>query len=66
MLSPEQTTDKTLTRRNLLNDEQILCNQALTSGEYDEISDEEWVAMCEKVAAKSGKGAPLVTDGGAE
>jgi len=61
MLSPEQTeSPKAPTRRIVLNDEQILCNEALASGQFDTISDDEWVALCEKVAAKAGKPAPAV------
>ncbi len=63
MLSPEQTTSpKVAPRRALLNDEQILCNEALASGQFDTISDDEWVALCEKVAAKSGKPAEVPAD----
>lgn len=62
MLSPEQTASpKTAPRRVQLNDEQILCNEALESGQFDTISDDEWVALCEKVAAKSGKTAPVAS-----
>lgn len=63
MLSPEETTSpKAATRRIVLNDEQLLCNEALATGQFDSISDEEWVALCEKVAAKAGKAAPVVGD----
>ena len=62
MLSPEEiTSPKPATRRVVLNDEQILCNEALLTGQFDSISDDEWVALCEKVAAKAGKAAPAVT-----
>jgi len=36
---------------SLLNEEQRLCNDALESRAFDAISDDEWVAMCERVAA---------------
>lgn len=61
MLSPEQIETSKATRRISINDEQILCNEALASGQFDSISDDEWVALCEKVAAKAGKAAPVVT-----
>lgn len=63
MLSPEQIETTKATRRVQLNDEQLLCNEALASGQFDAISDDEWVALCEKVAAKAGKTAPVVTGG---
>jgi hypothetical protein len=33
--------------------EQRLCTDALSSHEYDGTTDEQWVAMCEKVAQNS-------------
>jgi len=33
--------------------EQTLCIAALTSGEYDHISDKEWVLMCEQAAREA-------------
>ena len=30
--------------------EQALCAEALASGEFDDMSDSEWVAMCEEAA----------------
>ncbi|MCC6143520.1 MAG: hypothetical protein IT368_06910 [Candidatus Hydrogenedentes bacterium] len=30
--------------------EQALCMEALLSGEFDSLSDQEWVALCEKIA----------------
>lgn len=32
------------------NKEQIFCDQAMESGEYDLVSDSEWVAKCEGIA----------------
>jgi hypothetical protein len=32
-------------------EEQILCLEALESGAYDDMSDQEWVALCERLAA---------------
>ncbi len=34
-----------------LRDEQNFCLEAMESGEYDTMSDKEWVAICERVAA---------------
>jgi hypothetical protein len=54
MINPVATESaKTQTRRIPLNEEQILCNAALESNQYDSISDDEWVALCEKVASKT-------------
>ena len=33
--------------------EQALCNEALESGEYDSISDEDWILLCERIAAEA-------------
>jgi len=30
--------------------EQELCIDAMSSGEFDDLSDQEWVALCERVA----------------
>lgn len=38
-------------RPTLLNEEQTLCLEALESGAYDNMSDQEWVALCERLAA---------------
>ena len=37
-------------RDNSLKQEQSFCRNALESGEYDRLSDEEWVALCERVS----------------
>lgn len=34
-----------------VNEEQTLCLEALESGAYDDMSDQEWVALCERLAA---------------
>jgi hypothetical protein len=33
-----------------LSEEQRLCNEALASHEFDGISDDQWVALCEQLA----------------
>jgi hypothetical protein len=33
--------------------EQALCNEAIESGEYDSISDEDWILLCERIAAET-------------
>ena len=38
------------TSQDTLSDEQRFCNDALASREFDTISDEQWVALCEQVA----------------
>lgn len=40
-------------RDNSLKQEQSFCRNALESGEYDRLSDEEWVALCERVSVKA-------------
>lgn len=42
-----------LRRRAGLDEEQVLCSEALESGNYDRISDAAWIRLCEEVAAKS-------------
>ena len=37
-------------RRNALNAEQVLCQAAIQSGDYDAVSDAEWIALCERAA----------------
>jgi hypothetical protein len=37
--------------------EQALCVQALSSGDYDNMSDGEWVALCEQVAREEAEAA---------
>jgi hypothetical protein len=39
-------------RGTSLDEEQFLCNEALRTGDFDAISDSEWVAMCEHAANK--------------
>ena len=34
-------------------EEQDLCNEAVDSGKYDELSDAEWIALCEQIATRS-------------
>ncbi len=33
--------------------EQDLCREALASHAYDEMSDEEWILLCEKIAKEA-------------
>lgn len=33
--------------------EQDLCREALLSHEYDDMSDEEWILLCEKIAKET-------------
>lgn len=33
--------------------EQELCRDALDTGQYDELTDQQWVAMCERIARES-------------
>jgi len=38
-------------RDGALNEEQSFCLAALESGAFDDMSDQEWVAVCERIAA---------------
>ena len=44
--------------------EQQLCNEALRSGDFDAITDSEWLALCESEADKAR--ATAKEDGGVE
>lgn len=44
--------------RSALSEEQRFCNDALASREFDAISDEQWVALCEQVALEARHPAP--------
>ena len=39
--------------------EQSLCNEAMKTGEFDKISDREWINMCERVASQHRKRKPI-------
>ena len=52
MITPDKGSQKAQNRRNALNEEQILCNSALESSDFDTITDDQWVAMCEQAASK--------------
>jgi hypothetical protein len=51
-----------------VSEEQRICNEALTSHEFDGITDEEWVALCEQAAqgARRGGQEDLLEGGAAE
>lgn len=53
MLNIKKGLQKGAMRRIGLNEEQVLCNEALESSKFDAISDKQWVAMCEQVASKA-------------
>ena len=42
-------------RKNGIEEEQSLCNEALKSEDLDTLSDVAWVALCEEAAAKGRK-----------
>ena len=52
MITPDKGSQKAQNRRNALNEEQILCHEALESTAFDTISDDQWVALCEQAASK--------------
>ena len=45
--------DATTHARGDVTEEQALCNAALESHSYDNMSDSEWVALCEGLAVKA-------------
>jgi hypothetical protein len=53
MINSAEGSSKTRSRIIPLNEEQILCNEALESGEFDGMSDSDWIAMCEQAAARN-------------
>jgi hypothetical protein len=40
-------------RKSGIEEEQLLCNEAIESGELDVLSDAAWVSLCEKAAARA-------------
>ncbi len=55
MLNEDKVHDVSCERRNKLDNEQVLCNEAIESDAYDQLSDKAWVMLCEEVAAKERK-----------
>lgn len=53
MLESAEGSSKSKTRVIPLNEEQLLCNEALETGEFDAISDSDWIAMCEQASARA-------------
>jgi hypothetical protein len=47
------------TTKSPIQEEQDLCNDALLSGNYDAISEGEWMLLCEKAHNKGKKQAKL-------
>ena len=39
-------------RKSAVEEEQLLCNEALLSGDYENYSEREWQALCEKAYRK--------------
>jgi hypothetical protein len=66
MLNIKKGLLKSDVRRIGLNEEQILCNEALASSKFDEISDEQWVVMCEQAASKARDAADCAPNPAAE
>lgn len=54
MINSDQESNSTdsPTRRTPIEEEQLLCNEALRTDAFDAISDNEWVALCERVALR--------------
>ncbi|MDK1021400.1 MAG: hypothetical protein QGD90_07165 [Candidatus Hydrogenedentes bacterium] len=48
----DQESSSPPARRSSREEEQFLCNEALRTGDFDSISDSEWVTLCERVADK--------------
>ena len=51
-MSSDQVSSGSSARKTRVEEEQFLCNEALRTGDFDAISDSEWVALCERVASK--------------
>lgn len=52
VINSDQEHSDSSARRTPLEEEQLLCNEALRTGDFDAISDSDWVAMCERAASK--------------
>ena len=52
VISSDQESSRPSARKTRVEEEQLLCNEALRTGDFDAISDNEWVALCERVANK--------------
>ena len=52
MISSDEELSTSPSRRTPREEEQYLCNEALRTGDFDSISDSEWIALCERVASK--------------
>lgn len=50
MSDSKTKASRTSIRQTYQEAEQEVCNEALQSGAFDEISDKDWVRMCERVA----------------
>ena len=50
-ISDSQAT-RSLSRKSSVEGEQDLCNEAIQSGDFDTMTDSEWVALCEQAAGK--------------
>ncbi len=46
--------------------EQELCVNALETGDFDEMSDQEWVAMCERIAREAAESGQVAVDASTE
>lgn len=53
MSSSESTSETKREQDRSILREQALCNEALESGEYDSISDDDWILLCERIAAET-------------
>ena len=49
-------------RNHSISEEQTLCLEAMESGAYDDMTDQEWVALCERLAADARQHDELVED----
>ena len=50
MISSHKQPLSAVHHRSPQEEEQRLCNEALRTGDYDAMSDKEWVALCERAA----------------
>jgi hypothetical protein len=60
---PQKSPAKSVRPSEVQTEEQRLCNEALTSHQFDGITDEQWVAMCEQVAQDARHSGPAGLEG---
>lgn len=52
MIDPDRTLSNPPSRKTAIEEEQLLCNEALRTRDYDNYSEQEWQVLCEKAHQK--------------